>query len=156
MKERYRTLSVVGLMLIRQKNRKEEILLQKRKNTGYMDGYWDFSATGHVEDMESMKMAIKREAKEEICIDIDINDLEFITLIHKVSDINIIYYNGYFKAKKWKGEPKIGEPNKNEEIKWFDIHNLPDNLVDDRKEAINNYIQKISYSEFGWEERNLK
>ena len=66
------------------------------------------------------------------------------------------YYNGYFKAKKWKGEPKIGEPNKNEEIKWFDIHNIPDNLVDDRKEAIKNYIEKIPYGEFGWEERNLK
>lgn len=45
MKERYRTLSAVMLMLIRENNGKEEILLQKRKNTGYMDGYWDFSAS---------------------------------------------------------------------------------------------------------------
>ena len=34
MKERYRTLSAVMLMLIRENNGKEEILLQKRKNTG--------------------------------------------------------------------------------------------------------------------------
>ncbi len=150
MEEKYRTLSAVMLMLIRENNGKEEILLQKRKNTGYMDGYWDYSASGHVENMESMKMAIQREAKEEICIDIDINDLEFITLIHKISNTDIIYYNGYFKATKWSGEPKIGEPDKNEEIKWFDINNLPDNLVDDRKLAIKNYLQKIPYSEFGW------
>lgn len=45
MKERYRTLSAVMLMLIREKNGVEEILLQKRKNTGYMDGYYDFSAS---------------------------------------------------------------------------------------------------------------
>ncbi len=45
MKERYRTLSAVMLMLIREHNGKEEILLQKRKNTGYMDGYWDCSAS---------------------------------------------------------------------------------------------------------------
>ena len=45
MKERYRNLSAVMLMLMRENNGKEEILLQKRKNTGYMDGYWDYSAT---------------------------------------------------------------------------------------------------------------
>lgn len=150
MKERYRTLSAVMLMLTRQREGSEEILLQKRKNTGYMDGYWDYSASGHVENMESMKMAIKREAKEELCVDIDINDLEFISLIHKINGKDTIYYNGYFKAKKWKGEPKIGEPDKNEEIKWFDIDRLPENLVDDRKQAIKNYKNKIPYSEFGW------
>ena len=46
-----------------------------------MDGYWDYSATGHVENMESMKMAMQREAKEELCIDIAIEDLEFVSLI---------------------------------------------------------------------------
>lgn len=45
MKERYKTLSAVILMLIREKNGVEEILLQKRKNTGYMDGYYDLSAS---------------------------------------------------------------------------------------------------------------
>ena len=117
MKERYRTLSAVMLMLIREKNGVEEILLQKRKNTGYMDGYWDCSASGHVENMESMKMAMKREAKEELLIDIDIKDLEFVSLVHKINGKDTIYYNGYFKTTKWKNEPKIGEPEKNEEIK---------------------------------------
>lgn len=156
MKERYRTLSAVMLMLMRENNGVEEILLQKRKNTGYMDGYWDCSASGHVENMESMKMAMQRETKEELSIDIDIEDLEFISLIHKINGVDTIYYNGYFKSTKWKGEPKIGEPEKNEEIQWFDIYNLPENLVDDRKQAIYNYIHKIPYSEFGWNERKQK
>ncbi len=101
-------------------------------------------------------MAMQREAKEELCIDIDTKDLEFISLIHKINGKDIIYYNGYFKAKKWTGEPKIGEPNKNEEIKWFALDALPENIVDDRKEAIKNYIYKIPYSEFGWDERKHK
>ena len=112
-----------------------------------------FQQVGHVENMESMKMAMQREAKEELCIDIAIEDLEFVSLIHKINGIDTIYYNGYFKTQKWKGNPKIGEPNKDEEIKWFDIHNLPENLIDDRKYAMRNYIQKIPYSEFGWNER---
>ena len=45
MKEHYRTLSAVMLMLMRENNGVEEILLQKRKNTGYMDGYYDCAAS---------------------------------------------------------------------------------------------------------------
>lgn len=108
---------------------------------------------GHVEDKESMKEAVKREAKEELCVNIDINDLEFVSLIHKMNKNDIIYYNGYFKTKIWEGEPQIGELDKNEEIKWFPISKLPENLIDDRKEAIKNYINKIPYSEFGWDKR---
>ena len=100
-------------------------------------------------------MAMQREAKEEICVDIDLKDLEFVTLIHKLNGNDIIYYNGYFKANKWEGEPQIGEADKNEEIKWFPIHALPENIIDDRKQAIQNYIDKIPYSEFGWDEIEL-
>ncbi len=42
MSERFKTLSAAMLLLSRTSG-KEEILLQKRKNTSYMDGYWDFS-----------------------------------------------------------------------------------------------------------------
>lgn len=149
MEERFKAPSAVMLMLIRETNGEEEILLQKRKNTGYMDGYYDFSASGHVENMETMKMTTIREAKEELDIEIEMKDIEFITLIHKETNGNI-YYNGYFKVTKWKNEPKINEPEKNEELKWFKLSEIPENLVDDRKEAIENYKTKILYSEYGW------
>ena len=149
MSERFKTLSAVMLMLIRKTKDGEEILFQKRKNTGYCDGYYDFSASGHVENNESMTKAMCREAKEELNIDINPENLEFSCLIHKNTNKNI-YYNGYFIAKKWTGEPKINEPDKNEELKWINIDKLPENIVDDRKEAIRNYKSGIKYSEFGW------
>lgn len=95
MKEKFRTLSAVMLILTRKNDDgQEEVLLQKRKNTGYMDGYWDFSASGHVENHESMKMATVREAKEELGIDVKIEDLEFISLIHHQT--SNIYYQRLF------------------------------------------------------------
>ena len=103
-KERFKTPTAVILMVIRKRNGKEQILLQKRKNTGYMDGYYDFGASGHVENKETMKMAIIREAKEEIGITIDTKDVEFVTMIHDIS--KNIYFNGYFKVTKWEGEPR--------------------------------------------------
>ena len=143
--ERFKTPSSVGLLLIRENNGKEEILLQKRKNTGYMDGYYDVGASGHVEANETMKMALIREAKEEIGIDIEMKDVSFATMIHDIS--KNVYYNGYFKVTKWKGEPIIGEKDKIEEIKWFNINKLPDNIIENRKKAIDNYKANIQYSE---------
>ena len=150
MSKRFENPSAVILFLTRINNENEEILLQKRKNTGYCDGFYDLCASGHVDANESMKHAMSREAKEEIGIEIEENDLEFICLIHKYSQ-GCIYYNGYFKANKWSGVPHVNEPEKNEELRWFNINSLPSNIVDDRKMAIDNYIKGIKYSEFGWE-----
>lgn len=150
MSERFKTSSAVMLLLIREKDNHKEVLFQKRKNTGYFDGCYDLSASGHVDANESMRHAMCREAKEELGIDINEEDLEFVCIIHKNSNNGNIYYNGYFKANKWKGEPVINEPHKNEELKWFDINDLPINIVDDRVMAIENYKNNIKYSEFGW------
>ena len=49
MRERYKTASAVMLLLLRERNGRQEILLQKRRNTGYADGMWDCGAAGHVE-----------------------------------------------------------------------------------------------------------
>ena len=150
MGERFKTLSAVFLLLTREKDNHEEVLFQKRKNTGYCDGFYDLSSSGHVEANESMKHAMCREAREELGIDINEDELEFVCMIHKHSSDGLIYYNGYFKANKWYGEPIINEPEKNEELKWIDINNLPTNIVNDRVIAIENYKSNIKYSEYGW------
>ena len=149
MSERFKSLSAVMLLLTRKIDNNEEILFQKRKNTGYCDGFYDLSASGHVDENESMKHAMCREAKEELGININEEDLEFVCMIHKNSNGHI-YYNGYFKANKWSGEPIIKEPQKNEELRWFSIDDLPSNIVDDRIIAIENYKNSIKYSEYGW------
>ena len=149
MNDRFMNSSAVMLLLTRIHDGNEEMLFQKRKNTGYCDGFYDLSASGHVDANESMKHAMCREAKEEIGITINENDLDFVCLIHKKSE-GCIYYNGYFKANNWIGEPYINEPEKNEELKWLDINNLPSNIVDDRYLAIENYKNGIKYSEYGW------
>ncbi len=149
MRNRFTNPSAVMLLLSRIHDSNEEILFQKRKNTGYCDGFYDFSASGHVDANESMKHAMCREAKEELGITIDENNLDFVCLIHKKTE-GCIYYNGYFKANKWIGEPHINEPDKNEELKWIPINELPTNIVNDRYIAIENYKNGIKYSEFGW------
>lgn len=146
-KERFMTPSAVFAVIIKD----NKILLQKRKNTGYRDGYYDFAATGHVENLEKLTTATSRELKEELNIDVDENNLEFMTMMHRKDLIfGTIYYDSYFLVKEYKGTPIVNEPEKCEEIKWFPLDKLPENLIDDRACALENYFNNVSYAEYGW------
>lgn len=139
------------VFLIKTNGDKKQILLQKRQNTGFADGMWDLSYAGHVEYKESMKQTAVREGKEELGVEIALEDLKFVTLIHKRDEAcDVTYYNGYFCTEKYIGEPTICEPYKCSQIKWFDITDLPENLINDRKVAIKAYFNGTPYIEYGW------
>lgn len=55
--------------------RDQSVLLQRRQNTGLMDGYFSCAAAGHVEPAESPTAAACREATEELGIHIAPSDL---------------------------------------------------------------------------------
>ena len=61
----------------------------------------------------------------------------------------------FFTAKKWRGEPKNMEPDKCDDLRWFDVDNLPDNTIAYIKQAIKCFRDKISYSEYGWQKTNF-
>jgi ADP-ribose pyrophosphatase YjhB (NUDIX family) len=112
---------------------------------------WDMSSSGHVEHGENMTATVLRETREEIGLQLNSNDVHFVTLIHKrEEERDLTYYNGYFMCENFKGEPTICEPSKCSELKWFPIDNLPDDLIADRKLALNALTKKIPYIEFGW------
>ena len=48
----------------------KKVLLQKRMNTGFMDGYYDATVSGHIEANESITQAALRETREEIGLEI--------------------------------------------------------------------------------------
>lgn len=147
-KERFMTPSAVFGVIIKD----DKILLQKRKNTGYRDGFYDFAATGHVENLEKLTTAMSREFKEELNIDVKENDLKFMTMVHRKDVVfGTIYYDTYFLVVEYSGVPKVNEPEKCEEIKWFPLNDLPHNLIDDRAYALKNYFKNISYGEYGWD-----
>jgi ADP-ribose pyrophosphatase YjhB (NUDIX family) len=88
---------------------------------------------------------VKRECKEELNIDVETEDLTFIHLSHRFS--NRIYYDIYFVVNKYNGEPVIMEPDKCSELSWFDMDNLPHDIIECRKIVIQQYKNKIYYSE---------
>lgn len=123
MSERFRTMSAVFVVL---RNEKDEILLQQREGTGYLDGYWDLPS-GHLEYGESIKGTGVREVLEEVGVTVEPEDLTLINIDQYFIDKE--YINFTFAARDWQGEPRICEPEKCSAIGWFAVNALPEKCV---------------------------
>lgn len=144
--ERYKMKVATYLMPIRNEN---EILLSRRFNTGWMDGVYSLIA-GHLDGDESVHDAMIREAFEEGVIVVKKEDLIPATVLHRKS-ADAEYVDFFFMVKNWEGEIVIGEPNKCDEMTWYSIDELPENILPYIKEVLENYKKGISFSASGWE-----
>ncbi len=146
-KERFKIIPAVYLVLMKE----NKILLSRRYSTGYFDNYYSLPA-GHLDGKETLKQAMVREAKEEIEIVLDPSDLELIhTMNRKIPDNERVDF--FFTTKKWQGEPKIIETDKCNDLSWFELNNLPDNIIPYIKQAIDSFFDNINYSEREGEEK---
>lgn len=141
--KRSTVVAAVHLLLIKE----NKILLLRRFNTGYEDGNYSVCA-GHIEDDELFYNAMIREAKEEIGIIISQDNLKPIQVMHRRSDEERIDY--FFTASNWEGEIKNMEPNKCDELEWFEFDNLPNNIIPYIKHAIIQYQNGTIFTDFGW------
>ena len=146
-KERFKAIPAVYLILIKNK----QILLLRRKNTGYEDGNYSFIA-GHVDENEGPTCAVLREAQEEAGIKIDRDNLQLAHIMYRKNPeeerIDL-----FFITKMWDGEPKNMEPGKCDDLSWFPIDNIPLNTIPYIRDVIENHIlNKTVYSEFGFVE----
>ena len=153
MKERHKVRCAVFLMITKYENDTEYILLQRRFNTGILDGQYDVSCSGHLEKGETLMEAMIRETKEEIGVVVKREDLKYSSTIHaNFSDAEYILVA--FTTSTYSGIPTIMEPDKCDALKWFDINNLPKMLADTIKIMINNYKNNNLYSEYGFKDKN--
>lgn len=142
MAERFKTIVAVFVGL---RNENGEILLQQRANTGFMDGFWDFSASGHLEPDESIRACAVRELKEEIGIEANEDDLQLIHVNQNKFDLP--YLNFTFMLDTWQGEPTICEPDKCSELRYFKTHELPERCtVNVRVNHLDNFSDDMLYS----------
>lgn len=117
-------------------NDKNELLLQQR-NKSPEKGYWSIPG-GKVEMFETLHQAVKREVKEETGVEIEIIDLLGVC-DHIVPNEKVHWISPPFLCKIVKGEPKIMEPTKHIDMRWFSLEQLPENLTITTKNALNYY-----------------
>lgn len=145
-KVRFTLVVDVHLFLIRD----GKILLLLRENTGYEDGKYHVPA-GHMDGNEPITVTLAREAKEEIGITFKPKDAELVHVMHIVDSKERMGF--FFEVKKWEGEIKNMEPEKHGEVKWFDLDDLPKNMVAYARYAIDCYKKSQVLSEYGWDKK---
>lgn len=126
------------------------ILMGRRCNTGHQDGNYSL-ISGHLENNESLKEGILREAKEEIGIDIHKENLSIVHVHHRKNDKNSNpYIDIFFMAETWSGEIENMEPHKCDDVSWFDINDLPENIPNYIQIGLENIKHNVMYSEIDW------
>ena len=102
---------------------------------------------GTVEDSEFAREALIREAKEEAGLILKKDNLQLVHVLHKKTKKGQ-RITMYFKAKKWGGTLKTGEPEKFLGVAWASLNSLPPNLTETVRHVLQNYRAGIMYSEF--------
>lgn len=94
---------------------------------------------------ETMEETIVRELKEEIGIDVEINDVKWNNFFQCIATENVHFDHHGFVITKWKGEPENLEKDKCDMIKWFSKEELPLDNFFVSKGNIVNFLNNKSY-----------
>ncbi|MCA9361442.1 NUDIX domain-containing protein [Candidatus Kaiserbacteria bacterium] len=138
MSDRHLTRTAVFVIL----EKDNKIFFLRRSNTGWADGMLTVPA-GHVDKGDQVTEAAIKETREEACVEIKAEDLEFV----HVDFLRDEYTNFYFKAKKWKGEPRLGEPELASEALWIDKDKIPDDVTPQLRRLFEQIAQSSYFSE---------
>lgn len=141
-KERFKVICAIFLILVRD----GKVLLLKRANSGYMDGWYSLPA-GHHDGGQTMMQAMCREAREEIGLSLSVADLEFAHVMHREKADDGERVDFYFTCKDWKDEPVNKEPEKCAALDWFPVDALPENIIPCVKRALESALRGEKYSE---------
>ena len=125
--------------------RENQILLLRRFNTGFRDGEYSVPA-GHLDGGETVLEAAVREAKEETGVDIPIEAVTFSTVMHRIEGEERVDF--FFQVHIWRGEPFNAEPEKCDDLRWFDLNQLPVNTIPYVLQALENHINAVRFDEY--------
>lgn len=122
-------LTPVSYVIFRQA---EFVLLQLRRGTGYLDGYWATAAAGHIEANESAQDAACREVLEELGLSIDGSDLLPLVVMHRNQEHGETFggrVDFFYQCTAWPSEPHLMEQDKASDLRWFHLDDLPSPVV---------------------------
>lgn len=131
--------------------RDQKILLLRRADWAPLfPGYWH-GPTGKIEEGETPKQTIIREAFEEVglqgnpqlgtVVAVRARNFKNPDLIWK--DVSL-----FFVLTDFEGEPVNKEPRLHDAMEWFDINHLPDPMIPAVKFGIGQYVKGETYGEY--------
>lgn len=126
-----------------------KVLLGRRANTGWMDGkLWP--AGGHVKENETPVVAMLREIKEELGVEVKREDLEFVCVAARNNEPkeHVAYV---FAIRDKEYAFTNAEPHKCSELVWVPLKNLPEDVADHARHMIEHgLVGGEKYLELGY------
>lgn len=98
-----------------------------------------------MEEGETASQAVCRECAEEIGVTVRPENTRFLHVTHRL--VNRTYYDLYFQVCAWDGDPRINEPDKCAQLKWYAMDQLPSNMIPHRRQALELWRAGSAYSE---------
>ena len=144
-KDRFKLIPAVYLLL----RDKDRVLLLRRANTEYQDGTYSLIA-GHLDGDELGTGGVIREAKEEAGITVLAKNLKLVHTAHRLgrNQAGQERIDLFFEATKWEGEIINNEPEKCDDLSWFDVSNLLHQMLPFIQLVIEDIENGINYSEY--------
>lgn len=127
--------------------RGDDVLVIRRQGGGWRDGSFTLPA-GHVDEGESARAAMRREAREEVGIEVADPDLELVHTMHRNGPTP--YVDLYFRAVRWTGEPTICEPHKASDLTWVPLADPPADTVSTVSAALAHVRRREPYGDDAW------
>lgn len=148
MKVHHKIIPAVFLVLMKG----DQVLLQRRENTGHGDGFFSLVG-GHVDKNESAIKALCREAKEEINICISPTHPQLIYTLYRNCE-NEERIDLFFRVIEWEGQIAICEQEKCSELKFFQLKDLPKDVLLYISATLKAIRRGENYGEIGWKSQN--
>jgi 8-oxo-dGTP diphosphatase len=124
----------VGVLLIDSEDR---VLLTLRKRAPEA-GRWSIVG-GKVDFLENLEQSAVREAREETGVEVELLRLLCLT-DHVLPDEAQHWVSPAYLGRIIGGEPRNCEPDKTQEVKWFALDSVPENLTMTAQNAIAAYL----------------
>lgn len=126
----------------------DEVLLVRRKHETFGNGLYSLVG-GQVEPNERALHAIARETYEETGLQIPESQFFLMHVLHRKGTegpfIGLCYHVDITGMN-----PKNKEPEKHDDMRMFNIHALPKNILPAHKQVLDLIQHNITYSEHGW------
>ncbi|MET9393818.1 NUDIX domain-containing protein [Streptomyces sp. NPDC006624] len=144
-------LHIIGVHLYLQNSHGQILLGLRHPDSKFGANEWHFLA-GHCEREAAIRCLV-REAEEEAGLLVDPDSVELVHVIHHSDSPTARPRIGLvFRAHSWSGTPRLLEPDRCVEWRWWDPTDLPAAVVPYSRVAIEGIVAGRLYSETGWGE----
>ncbi|MFE9217114.1 NUDIX domain-containing protein [Streptomyces lavendulae] len=128
----------------------DKILLSQRGGP-YGYGRWH-APSGKLDAGEPLTVGAARELREETGVKVDPAHLRLVHIVHHKQSPEVERIGLFFEATEWDGEPVNREPEKCLDLRWWTVHELPEDIIEYPAAGLFGYLRgdAQTLTEHGW------